>query len=345
MISVKSGRPIAKVVGNSDYNLIMVQVDKPKALKRKSGKSLEDFSKRRKLPKDDSDEGNEETVQIEDSDLSSDDDLSNVASEDYVHKRTGSYRKTQLKYLDEEDKKIMKEKLSYQISIFEGFMTPVPNIESERDVLYIAGPSGSGKSTYTRRYLINYLKVYPDNMINIFSCVGQDKAFDDLPNVYRIPIDEKLANITMDTLANSCCVFDDIDVVSNEGVRKILQNLRDQTLEIGRHNHITVCATSHQLMNYKATRVLLNEATSVTVFPKSGSSYHIRRYCTQYAGLSKKAIDKLLDLPSRWITLTRTAPMFVLHEKGVIMLSSLDDKTQPNKRKKKIIIDESSDDY
>jgi len=357
MLSTKTGTPIAKVVGNPDYDLILVvmeEMNRPKALKKDAKVSLAEFVKLRKEKKssakpnaintlmeakhkklasssdDDSSESEPEYsikskrgIKFNTFDLASDDDIFNVLEEDDIYHRTKSYRKIDKKDIPADLLKASKEKLSFQISFFEGFMTPVPNIDKERDVLYIAGPSGSGKSTYTRRYLINYLKMYPENKIYIFSCVASDEAFNDLPNVQRIPLDESLSGINMDHLTDSCCVFDDIDVIASEKVRKILQNLRDQTLEIGRHNRITVCATSHQLTNYKTTRVLLNEATAVTVFPKQGSGYHIKRYLKEYVGLETKAVQRLFDLPSRWITISRIAPMFVLHEKGVIMMNSL----------------------
>lgn len=341
MISLKNGTPVAKVVGNPDYDLIMLCQDKPiavgkrkgrktaievirsKAVKGKTGKKLEgpDVALSNYSDKiQDFDSSSEDS--FSDFEGYADDDIFNELTEDKIHKLTKS-AKVKLKDLPKEIVDKHKEKLSLQLSIYEGFMTPVPNIEEDRDVLYIAGPSGSGKSTYTRRYMINYLKVYPDNKIFIFSCVPKDKAFDDLPNIVRIPIDDSLIHINMEDLKDSCCIFDDIDVVPSELVRKILQNLRDRTLEIGRHNHITVCATSHQLLNYKATKVLLNEATSVTVFPGSGSSYHIKNFCKNHCGLDNKAIAKVLALPSRWVTFVRRSPMCVLHEKGIVMLSSL----------------------
>lgn len=335
MFSTKTGIPVAKVVGNQDYGIILVSLDNhPKAIKKEGGKSLGDFTKKKEIKHNSRNKSDKKVkysrepvsdIDISDSELSSDDDIFNVLNQDKIYKKTKSTKKISPTDLDETVIKKYKDKLFNQLSIHEGFMTPVPNINMERDVLYIAGPSGSGKSTYVRRYLINYLKLYPDNDINIFSCVSSDKAFDDLPNINRVPIDESLAFMNMDQLADSCCVFDDIDVVASAPVRSLLQNIRDQTLEIGRHNRITVCATSHQLMNYKATRVLLNEATSVTVFPKTGSTYHIKRYCANYGGLSNKTTDEILALPSRWVTLSRTAPMFVLHEKGIIMMSSFDE--------------------
>lgn len=317
MLSTKDGNPVAKVVGNPEYDLILVKMEeepKPRMLKKTAKKKLSDFADVKYAGR---------KLDLSDSDMDSDDDIYSVLSEDEINRVTKSTRKLDKSYYPEKKMKKMKEKLRSQISIHEGFMTPVPNLEAERDVLYVAGPSGSGKSTYVRRYLLNYLRMFPDRMINIFSCVSADKAFDDLPNVNRIVIDASLALYNMEDFAESCVVFDDIDVIADNKIKAMMQNLRDQTLEIGRHNKITVCATSHQLTNYKATRVLLNEATSVTVFPKTGASYHIKRWCTVYAGLSAKATQKILDLPSRWVTITRTAPMFVLYEKGVIMLNSL----------------------
>lgn len=338
MFSLISGTPIAKVIGNPKYDLILIkdeandadQKPKPVALNRRSGKKMKDFTGKIGGRMDNDLEETKaalaeyrEFMNSMDSDLDSDDDIYNVLSEDEIHRASGSVKKISLSDYPKEKMKRKKEELKSQITIHEGYLTPVPNLSFKRDVLYVAGPSGAGKSTYVRRFLINYLKTYPERQIYIFSCVSKDEAFDDLPNLNRIMIDENIAAYNMSDFAESCVVFDDIDVIRNKEVRVLMQNIRDQALEIGRHDSITVCATSHQLTNYTQTRTLLNEATAVTVFPRSGASYHIKRWCREYVGLNAKQTEKVLALPSRWVTITRTAPSFVMYEKGVIMLHSL----------------------
>jgi hypothetical protein len=78
--------------------------------------------------------------------------------------------------------------------------------------------------------------------------------------------------------------------------------------------------TSHLMSNYRETRRVLNEATTVVFFPRSGSTHQIKKFLTTYAGLEKDMIKKILKLPSRWVALYKTYPMFILHERGAFML-------------------------
>jgi hypothetical protein len=61
----------------------------------------------------------------------------------------------------------------------------------------------------------------------------------------------------------------------------------------------------------------------VTFFPQSGDVHHIEYFLQKYGGIRKKEeIDRILGLPSRWITLYKSYPMYILHEQGVILLNN-----------------------
>ena len=91
------------------------------------------------------------------------------------------------------------------------------NPNTERQILYITGCSGSGKSTYTRKYLDEYKKKYKNNPIYLFSSLKEDKSLDSI-KPQRIIIDESPVTdpIDIEDLANSCCIYDDIDVIGNK---------------------------------------------------------------------------------------------------------------------------------
>lgn len=219
-----------------------------------------------------------------------------------------------------ESKKVINDIAKKEIKLNEGEIIPIPETKT-RDVLYIAGPSGSGKSTYAAAYIKQYQKLFPDNEVYIFSRVEEDKVLDKL-NPTRFLIDEDMVENPIDPkeLADSLVLFDDIDTITDKKLNEAVRKLRDDILETGRHNNIYVVCTSHQLMNYKHTRTLLNEATLVTFFPQSGSSYHIKRFLKEYAGLDRKTSSKILALPSRWVTIHKSYPLYVLYSKGVFLL-------------------------
>lgn len=193
--------------------------------------------------------------------------------------------------------------------------------KNTRECIYVAGASGSGKTTYIARYLEEYKRMFPKNKIYIFSKLHDDEALDALHPI-RIVINEELIDnpITAEELENSCVVFDDIDTLE-KGLMEAVTKLRDDLLEIGRHNNIYMCNVSHLLMNYKSTRRLLNESQTVTFFPKSGSSYHITRFLKVYAGLGREDIQRIINLPSRWVTINKTYPNYILYSQGAYLLS------------------------
>ena len=213
---------------------------------------------------------------------------------------------------------MIKTKTKNGLRIRGGKMIPIPN-KKVVEKLYISGPSGSGKSTYASIWLKEYLRIYKDDPIFVFSSVGFDQALDKFDPI-RIPMDASVGGLQPQDFAESVVVFDDVDTITDSRIRKAVCALRDNLLECGRHYETRMVCTSHIISNYSSTRKLLNEATSVTFFPTAGSTFHIKRFLQFYGGLSKKQIERILVLPSRWVTLFKTFPMMVLYEKGSYML-------------------------
>src|SRR5690606_15597506 len=105
---------------------------------------------------------------------------------------------------------------------------------------------------------------------------------------------------------DTCCLFDDIDVLEPISLRKEIYSLRDKILQIGRHNRVSLCCTSHLISDYAKTRIVLAESQFITIFPRSGSGYHIARLCKNYLGMNKDQIKRIMNLPSRWVTLHKS---------------------------------------
>jgi hypothetical protein len=204
----------------------------------------------------------------------------------------------------------------------DGTLSQVPNVNT-REIIYVAGPSGSGKSSYVSSYVKNYKKVFPGNEVYIFSRKDSDPVFDTL-GINRIIIDQSLVEEPIETkdLENSLVIFDDIDTVQDDKVKKAIYKLKDDILEIGRSMHIYCAVTSH-LVNgndRKTTRTILNELSTFTFFPKSGSLYQIKYCLKQYFGMNTKQIEMITRIPSRWITISKTYPQYIMHEHGVLFL-------------------------
>jgi hypothetical protein len=312
ILSFKKGRPIAKIIDSNikDLNNKLIRV---------------------------SEESNDEKEIVYDDiyDILNENEISKILGkkrinneemkdlEDYIY---GKKDITEKNYKNKND--LIKIKNRYEemnqkeyILKGKGTIVPYPNPET-RDVIYVAGPSGAGKSTFCESYMQMYKTQFPKNKIYIFSRLDKDPAFDNI-KVIRIKLDEELINdpINPIELKNSLVLFDDIDTIPNDKIRESVSKLRDDLLETGRHQGIYLLITSHLLMDYKKTRTILNEAQMVILYPKSGSTYHMQRYMKVYAGLQKSDIDKILNLPSRWVGIHKSYPNYVIYSSGVYLLN------------------------
>lgn len=204
----------------------------------------------------------------------------------------------------------------------DGKIYPIPN-PINRECCYIAGPSGSGKSTYISHYVKNFKKMYPKRPVFVFSRVGEDEPIDEL-NPIRIAINQELIDrpIQPVELAKSIVIFDDTDTIPQKDLRLAVNALKNDILETGRHYDIYILITSHLLTRGHETRIVLSESTAITVFPASGAAQQIRYALRTYYGLTNKSIDQILHLPSRWVTLYKNYPQYVMWEKGIKLLST-----------------------
>ena len=196
-------------------------------------------------------------------------------------------------------------------------LQPLPN-KNVVEKLYVSAPSGSGKSFYSGKWIKEYLKINSHQECYIFSPIDYDKSLDD-NDIIRVDLDNFLLNkpITVEELENSLVVFDDCESIKDKNILKYIQWLRDSILETGRHYNVRMIWISHLISNYSDTRRLLNESTSVTVFPRSGSGvYSIKQFLKTQCGLEKTEINKFINLPSRWCSIYRSYPQYVIYEKG-----------------------------
>ena len=223
--------------------------------------------------------------------------------------------------------------------------------EDQRDSIYVCGPSGAGKSTFARSYIINFKKMFPKRPIFIFSKIDQDKAYDDLP-IKRIDLEDLVQddieddeNIYLEKLRDSLCVFDDIDQLTNKEVKKVVESIQSQILELGRHYNIYIVSLRHVMLDYKKTRTLLNEANKVVFFQGSKNNI-IKQYLGRYCGFSSKEIAKITANKDRWKCINTGYPGYILTEHSIFIPSEDKDESKAIKHHKhKQRNDEFSDEY
>lgn len=221
----------------------------------------------------------------------------------------------------DEAKKIIDDKKGLEIKANIGHIEIMPNIDS-RECIYISGPSGSGKSYFCNNYIDKYNKLFPNNDIYLFSKVDNDSSLSN-KNIKKIEITKDIIKdpIKVEELNNSLVLFDDTDTIREKDIAKEIDNLKDDLLSTGRHESTYVLITSHQIMNYNRTRLIIAESHAVVFFLNSGSSYHIRRFLNVYCGCDKKTILKILNLKSRWCFIYLRAPRYVVCESSIFLLT------------------------
>lgn len=202
----------------------------------------------------------------------------------------------------------------------------IPNKSNERDILYITGASGSGKSYYMNKYIQEYTKKHKKNKVYLFSSIDDDISIKST-TIKRIKLNEGFMNteLTASDFKDSLVLFDDTDVISNKNVLKKVNNILNVILQTGRHFNTSVIYTSHTACNGTLTKVILNEAHSITIFPSGLGGRSMKYLLDSYFGLDKDQIKKIKKLNSRWVTIMKTYPMIVMYEKGAYILNDIMD--------------------
>lgn len=217
-----------------------------------------------------------------------------------------------------------------KLNIGEGKFQQVPDPDTERQILYVTGASGSGKSTYTAKYIQNYKRLFPKNPIYCFSALKEDESLD-VVKPKRVAIDNTLVTdpLPIEEFKDSCVIFDDIDVISDKKQREAVYGILNAALETGRHFRVTVIITNHLATGGKDTRRVLNECSSVTYFPYSGSNVGLKRLLVDYLGLDSKTIKYIKTLKSRWATIFRAYPNVVMTERDIWLSHGDDEEATP----------------
>jgi len=198
-----------------------------------------------------------------------------------------------------------------------------------RDIVYVSAAQGAGKTTYVKNYTEDFHKVFPKKPIVLLSRIEDDEAFRDMINKnIIIPMDINDQDIVdnpiqaKEEMPNTLVIFDDYLSFDKEIEKSLKLTLKDIMLN-GRDQanyglDIYCVITSHQIMDYQKTRDILNESSTIVLFPKAGQVYHITRCLKLYCGMTKKQINDMFELDTRWIAVHKRFPQYLVYEGGVI---------------------------
>jgi len=201
---------------------------------------------------------------------------------------------------------------------FQVLPSPDPD---RREVFYIAGASGSGKSHFAKGVAECYKKLHPDREVYLISKLGDDSTLDSMtPKPKRINIQTLIDDYPdLEEFENCCIIFDDYDTFTGDA-DKVVHKLIDDLATMGRHTNTTMLCLSHYLTNYKKTRLLLNEATHIVVYPMATSFHALSYLLKTHIGMTK---DDCRDLKKmgRWVCVFKNYPQWLVSAQHARMVN------------------------
>jgi len=250
-----------------------------------------------------------------------------IAAEENYPPRTG-----RLKDLYEELKQIMYREEGKDLYGKKAKFIPLflpQKKEKQMHVVNIVGQSGSGKSHFANQCLQRVVEFFPESKIFIFSRKDEDEELEKQieDNIIRIMCDESFLEEPLqieDLKGTDKCpnylVFDDYEKIANPNVRKAVQEFLSAAVEIGRQLNCHILIIRHELLTGIKTRSLLSEATGITIYPNGSPLSQVEDVLEKKMGLNTAQTKRIINLPSRWVYVSKTRPMHVIYEKGMYIL-------------------------
>jgi len=199
-------------------------------------------------------------------------------------------------------------------------LVPSPDPE-KREVFYIAGASGSGKSYIAKGIAECYKKLFPDRGIYLISKLEEDSTLDKLKDLKRIKIDSLIDDYpAIEEFEDCLVIFDDYDTFTGNA-EKVIHKLIDDLATMGRHTRTTMLCLSHYLTNYKKTRLLLNEATHIIVYPMATSFHALGYLLKTHIGMTKDDVRDLKKM-GRWVCVYKHYPQWLISSQHARVLIS-----------------------
>jgi hypothetical protein len=186
--------------------------------------------------------------------------------------------------------------------------------------VYICGQSYCGKSYMASKLARDYNKLYPKNKVALISFVEDDKNLNEknIKNFIQPKIDDRILGdpLELEEFHDKCVILDDIEAFGDKAIIKELETFTNKLVNTGRHKNIDVIICRQKLMAGHKTSDILNGIHQIICFPKTASRFQFMNYLDRYLHLPKKTIQKIMDVPSRWVLINTSNPVYVLHSRG-----------------------------
>lgn len=232
-------------------------------------------------------------------------------------------QKTKVLYVNSEKDDVVNHLKEFKAPSKDWTFQQIPNITTERQILYVTGASGSGKSYFTKAFTDQYKKIYPKREVYLFSSISDDSSIDKVKNLRRIKLTPEFLSdeISVQDFKDSLVIFDDTDCITDKKMKLKITGILNAILETGRHFNVSCIYTSHVACDGRETKRILNEAHSLTIFPHGLGGRSLKYLLESYLGFDREQIKRIKKLNSRWVSILKTFPMVVLSEKEAYVLN------------------------
>ena len=219
----------------------------------------------------------------------------------------------------------------------EGRFEYVPFVQpNQRIGIFISGMSGSGKS-YSAKYCIDEIRKMrndPKRAVVFFTSKNieidhekmtfnlHDPAFTKLKYVFPMDIyDCKFLELDVTLFEDCICLFDDFDQLPVKSLQymKIMEILKS-LLEKGRKQKVDMIIITHQTMDYRKTRDIINECDTYILFPKTNPS-SAKRFITAYVDkVHTDFINTMRGGQFAKLVIHKSAPAYFLTDKEILLI-------------------------
>jgi len=140
----------------------------------------------------------------------------NIGDSIAIIKDNKKYKNTIFSVCEDKEKELKNTFDNFEIK--EGVFQVIPNVNNDRQTIFLAGTSGSGKSYWISKYCIEYHKLYSKNPIYFISeqLLLEDKAFEGQKYISQINIDDDILEDPLNYRDFEDClvIFDDTDALT-----------------------------------------------------------------------------------------------------------------------------------
>jgi len=206
------------------------------------------------------------------------------------------------------------ERTNDKITLDDGKFKIMP-VFGKFQVYYLYGASGSGKSYVARDIAEGYHMQNPKNGVFLISKLTEDDTLDKAKFIKRVnPESFKEEKCDVVEFSDSLVIIDDYEgwESSDKILYNIIISIINDIASMGRHHKINLIVCNHNHTNYRATRLLLNEATGIIIYPQSSGDNALKYLLSSYVGLTKAQINEIKKARSRWVFIHKHAPRYMM---------------------------------